>query len=492
MKKICILILFLITIFNVFAEESEYETILKERVAQVINDSSYIVTPGDRYILFFSVSNNGSLNQIPLMIESDYTANLSFFGKINCQGLSYEEFQEVVESIIEAEYPKSYPQLVIVEPGGFTVSVEGEVTVCTDIKAWGFTKLTNILSAIKTDYSSVRSVEIQRNSGETFVVDTYQALYFGDKGSNPYLQRKDKIILKRRYGRVSIDGAVFRPGSYEIFERTFLSDVIETLCGGVLPLADLDRIQLKRFLSEENKFGETQYIRFADAKNIVLKNMDQILIPKISDYQPKVFFQGAVGTQEVSNKLSVRITAGDKLSFVARKVSDQFTLSSDLENVMLSRSGVEDPLYINLDALLHQESAENDIVLKDGDIIVVPFRQYKVNVADQVLKPGQYPYIANRTWDYYVGLAGGFKTENHIGTKVKIKDVYGAKHDQDERIIEPEDVIYAPTNHPMYYVRRYGSDIAVLTSTIIAAATLVYTVNKLGEGDMGNIVNQDD
>ena len=120
---------------------------------------------------------------------------------------------------------------------------------------------------------------------------------------------------------------------------------------------------------------------------------------------------------------------------------------------------------------------------------MVPFRQYHVYVGGQVTNPGQYPYIANRTWEYYIGLAGGFNLEKHLGTEVKITDVYGEKYDQKDRIIQPEDVLYAPLNNPLYWLKEYGTDVALITTSIIATATLIWQITQIAEGKYTDVVN---
>lgn len=465
-----------------FAEDNN-EDMQNERISQVINNPDYLVTPGDKYLLSFILSSSGDPTTISFLIKADYTINLSFFGEVNVKGFSYHQLQKTVEDIIKAEYPKSYPQVIIEKPGEFSVYVQGEVNRCREVKAWGLTKLSEILDEVKTDYSSVRDIEVIHADGSSNSYDMYKAIYFGTKDQDPYLQRQDTIVFRKHSGQVSVEGAVFRPGSFEISEGDTLDVALSHLSNGLLPLADSDRIQVKRYLSKEHRYGETQYLTAADIENFELNDLDQIFIPEITDYQSTVYFQGALGSEDVSNKIPVKITAGDKLSFVTREVEEEFNRSSDLSNVLLVREGVGDPIEINLEELLTKEDSTQDIILEDGDTIIVPFRQYKVFVTGQVTNPGSYPYIANRTWEYYVGLAGGFDMQNHMGNKVKIRDVYGEKHDQDDRIIQPEDVLYAPINHPMYYVREYGGDVLTISSIIIGTATLIYTLDQIADGN---------
>ena len=95
-----------------------------------------------------------------------------------------------------------------------------------------------------------------------------------------------------------------------------------------------------------------------------------------------------------------------------------------------------------------------------------------------VKNPGAFPYIPNRTWEYYIGIAGGFDIDKHIGSKIRITDVYGEKYKQDDRFIQPEDVLVAPANHPLYWIGRYGTEMALVASSI---ATTVVLINWIGD-----------
>lgn len=487
MKKIySCFILFLLS-YVLFAETSDYEIEQMKRVSQVINNPDYLVAPGDKYTLSYVLSSSEQPQIYQFIIDGHYNVNLLYFGSFNAKGYTYGELQSKVQELIIQEFPKSFPQVIITSTGEFSVYVEGETNVCQFVKVWGMTKLSDIIEVTKTNYSSLRSIEITNQNNEVKTYDLYQSKYCADVLQDPFLQNNDRVSFKRRYGQVKITGSVYKPGAYEILENDTLGSIAE-LYGGFLPLGDQSRIRVKRYLSQNNRYGETIYLQRSEIEDFILSDMDEIYVPPISNYQPLVYFQGALDKDDVSNKLSMKITDGDMLSSVARSIKGKFTISSDLENALLSREGLDKPIKVNLSELLTQEDSGQDILLQDGDTIVIPFRQYKVFVTGQVTKPGAYPYIANRTWEYYIGLAGGFKRQNHIGKKVRIRDVYGEKHKQSERIIQPEDVIYAPLNHPMYYVKEYGGDIALITTTIISAATLCYTIDQLSNGDIDGIV----
>jgi protein involved in polysaccharide export with SLBB domain len=54
--------------------------------------------------------------------------------------------------------------------------------------------------------------------------------------------------------------------------------------------------------------------------------------------------------------------------------------------------------------MLYDSSYRSEYYVEANDVLVIPFRQYFVTVA----KPGRYPYMPDRDWEYYIALAGGF------------------------------------------------------------------------------------
>ena len=89
-----------------------------------------------------------------------------------------------------------------------------------------------------------------------------------------------------------------------------------------------------------------------------------------------------------------------------------------------------------------------------------------------VYQPGRYPYIPDRNWDYYIGLAGGFIKEKNAASSDLITDVHGNEHKKDEFIL-PEMTIEAKTNSGLYYFNQYAPVITTLLSAISTSITIM-------------------
>jgi protein involved in polysaccharide export with SLBB domain len=109
-----------------------------------------------------------------------------------------------------------------------------------------------------------------------------------------------------------------------------------------------------------------------------------------------------------------------------------------------------------------------------GDQIVIPFRQYFITVGGAVKIPGRYPYVPDRDWTYYVGLAGGVDVDRNSGNERRVVDLSG-KTRAPGSALQPEDSIILASNSFLYGL---GQTSAIL-STTVSIITLVLTVYKL-------------
>jgi polysaccharide export outer membrane protein len=160
------------------------------------------------------------------------------------------------------------------------------------------------------------------------------------------------------------------------------------------------------------------------------------------------------------------------LSQATQAVRKGFTPESDLSNAYIVREGQR--MLVNIADLIYRMDFSKDMELKADDIVIIPFRQFFVSVSGAVKIPGRYPYIPDRSWEYYVGLAGGIDAERNSGSTVSIMDVTGKKKAKTQSI-EPEDAITAPANSFLYF---FGRTSAILM-TIISVASLVVSLSRL-------------
>jgi len=445
--------------------------------------SYYPVTAGDVYTLAFAMGSTAVKYTIP--VDSTYKIRVANMGVINCAGLTYLQLKSQVESLVLRNYPMGGVQFVLSSPSTFLVSITGEVNSTVERNAWALTRLSTFITSSFTAYSSNRVITIEGADGKTNTYDLFLAMRKGDLSQDPFLRPGDKIIINRAKRIVSINGAVERPGTYELLDGENLKTLIEFYGNGLAPLADTSRIELYRSLTGEKDAGHKSYL---NEKSILddfdLLCYDSIFISSYSELTPVVFLEGAVNIRgnksddlekslDSSQRIPVGFVAGEDYAFFARRNRGMFNAVSDLSAAYIIRGGEVIPL--DLSPMLYDSSYNANMEIKANDRLVIPFKQYFISVAGAVAKPGRYPFIPDRTWEYYIGLAGGFDEDRNSGSAIVIRDINGKKLSKND-VITPECTITAKSNSFLYYFSKYATPITTTLSIVVSSlAIMTYT-----------------
>lgn len=433
----------------------------------------YPVTAGDIYLLAYAAGSTPVTYKIS--VDTTYRIRISNLAVINAKGLTFVELKKQVEDIVSKNYPLSGVQFILEVPSVFTVTLKGEVKDTTTIKAWGLTRLSSVIFPYFTDYSSDRNITITSMDGTVNQYDVFKAIRFGDLKEDPYLRPGDVITVKRTERKVMITGGVERPGIYDLLPDDNLKNLIYVYGGGLSPDADTSRIELKRRQNTEFKSGETLYLNGDSiAEDFELLNYDMVEIGEISQLKPVMFIEGAINTSvgtspETSEKFSVEFTQGENYGFLIRRVKDLFSNTSDLKQAYIIREDRMIPIDASL--CLYDSDYYTTEIVQPNDTLMIPFIQSFVTVAGAVNKPGRYPYIPGRDWEYYVGLAGGFQSGVNAFESVKITDLNGNKLKKTDEIT-PETTITASTNSFTYYWGKY----APVVTTVLSAVSTIFTI----------------
>ena len=356
------------------------------------------------------------------------------------------------------------------------ILVNGEVNTVREEDAWPLRRLSTIIADNLTPYSSTRYIDVTSLEGEKTTYDLFMANRFGDMSQNPYIRAGETITINRMDRKVTIAGAVERPGTYEILPGENLKQLIEYYGNGLVPLADTSRTEIKRILNAKHEAGDMIYLKQTDIdNNYELVNYDYITISSFANLNPVVFVQGAVysgdvgTTPSVANKITARFTSGENYAYFIRRNASWFSAESDTENAYIMRQGKVIPM--NLNEMLYNAAFYSDLTVEDNDILMIPFKQYFVTVSGAVKNPGRFSYIPGRSWEYYIALAGGFdKTRNKFNA-LKIIDMNGNKIHKNDSIL-PETVIEAETNAPLYFFNQYAPVISTSLGIIMSALSL--------------------
>lgn len=274
------------------------------------------------------------------------------------------------------------------------------------------------------------------------------------------LQNEDVIYIpsnrERKLQRfLKIAGEVQHPGEFDYAEGTTLEDLI-LRAGGLTDAASLIKIEVSRrtrnasatkaplFVAKTYSFEMKDGFVVTGEPGFVLEPYDEIYVRKSPGYvgQEHVLVDGEVafaGTYVLTRKnyrLSDLINAAGGINEQAyiggakliRKMSEeekkryQTILTGALNNdSLISKLQVGDERYIGIDlagAIAHPGSEQWDVVLQDGDHLIIPQQNNTVSINGEVLYPNTVTYKDGASLDYYIDQAGGY------GEKARKKRVF--------------------------------------------------------------------
>ncbi|NBC82504.1 MAG: hypothetical protein GVY19_03890 [Bacteroidetes bacterium] len=298
-------------------------------------------------------------------------------------------------------------------------------------------------------------VKVERNTGT-------QKSFF-DVSSDRYnaftMQNGDKLvvesILNRFENRVQVEGAVFRPGYYELTKNLSVSELIDK-AGGLREDAYLPYASLYR-LDEENHISImpislSKIINGED--NITLKREDMLKIPSIFDIEEdyKVSIEGEVqqpGTYPYHKNITIQeliVEAGglkESSSFsrveIARRVVDK--------DAMAPRSEIAEVFNFGIDENLRIQDTDSTFILKPYDVVFIRkspgYEEQKyISIQGEVAFPGKYALRhKNERISDIISRAGGLTTDAYIpGTRLVRKTV------QDEERLRALEAIQQQTD----------------------------------------------
>ncbi len=479
-KKIILAAILLIAALPVFAADDSNE--VDPRVQIAMSNSDYMVTPGDIYVLTYAAGS--SAMQYKTVVDTSYKIRVANLAVLDATGKSYISLKRQVEDLVAKNYPMSGVQFALATPAVFNVIVKGEVPQTVEQSVWALSRLSTVVEANMTAYSSIRDVVVTSANGTTKHYDLFLAKRDGDIAQNPYLRPGDVVTLRKFHKKVSISGAVRRGGTYELLEGENLKDLIDTYADGFTETADKNRITISRVLNGSDKSGSVMYLEDpVKIANFEVNSYDSIFVDSLTNAKPVMYMEGAVlkpnNNQDEEGAVKVEGTTRVTVSFdydtnyvyfVKARSSWFGSAIADIQNAYIIRG--EEIIPFDISKALYDTNFTSDLIVQPDDILRVPMKQFFVSVAGSVASPGRYPYIPNKTYDYYVGLAGGFNKSMNSSKAVEIVDAEGNKLSKNSEIT-PETTITAETNSFLFYFNQYAPVITTILSIISTSLSIM-------------------
>ncbi|MGB2697023.1 MAG: SLBB domain-containing protein [Candidatus Zixiibacteriota bacterium] len=497
MKRV-VIILFLILFSaapNLSSDQSKRETKdeeIKPRIPtgieealtleKAVDPDEYIVGPGDKMVINFW--EEYSTQEIIVMPEGSVL--IPQVGSVKVSGFTLSQAKRIIKDELLKRYKKPDFTIVLTSLRKFKVSVTGSVEQPGTYSAFAHERISEIIQKAGgfTDSSSQRNIIVKRTDQGELKVDIGMFLIIGDKSKNPYALDGDVIfvpILEDTLYHYGIYGAVRAPGEYEYGAGDSLMDLVN-LAHGLTSDANLSSAEITRF-NPDNQTTSNISVSLkellAEGKkelNLPLMPDDRVFIRSIPKYHEKkqvtilgeVLYPGVYAIEEGKTRLTdiVRIAGGftSQASLPeAEMIRGYYMDVIDLEYERLKKMDVADMSEqeyeyfktksrekrgkISCDFIkLFQENDKNqDILLKNGDLIRIPAKSLVVRVSGNVVNPGLVSFEPDKNYLFYIEKAGGLSWRaSKRGVRV-IKEVTSewVKPKKSTRI-DPGDTIWIP------------------------------------------------
>jgi len=192
--------------------------------------NDYKISLRDQFTVILSGSKDAIFN---LNVKLDGTILFPELGAISVVGLSFQEVKDTLSQLIEKSYVGVNIDVSIQNLSAKKITIVGAVQTPGTYLVNPFSSITSALaySGGISEIGSLRDIKLIRNNQEIFSFDLYDLLIRGDRSKDLTIEAGDTLLINAASQFVEINGAVKRPGIYEILEGETLEGIVDFALG---------------------------------------------------------------------------------------------------------------------------------------------------------------------------------------------------------------------------------------------------------------------
>ncbi|EIM78392.1 soluble ligand binding domain-containing protein [Nitritalea halalkaliphila LW7] len=379
--------------------------------------SNYVLGPGDE--IFVEIY-GASENSLTWQINPEGQVLLPQLGPLTLAGLTVEEAKERLRERLAGQYAglRARPaDTFLALRVGNTRSIQ--VTLVGDVKRPGtyqlpaFAQTFNALYAAggPTENGSFRMIQLYRGNSLLATLDLYAFILEGSHAGNRLLQDNDVIVIPPYQQRVAWEGAVRRPGLYELRPEERL-DALLRFSGGPAAGAFTERLQVQRKEAGQQRLLSVRKEAFS---SFALADGDRIAVAEaLERIENRVQVTGSVfraGAYMLAEGMGVRALIQEAEGLR----EDAFTARATLYRVGTDMQ--QEALELDLGAILSGQ--QPDISLRREDVLFVRSifdlqEEVFVQISGEVNRPGPFPFRRNMTVGELILRAGGLRQSGSL------------------------------------------------------------------------------
>ena len=371
----------------------------------------YVLGPGDNVIIDVYGASQKTFNAV---VSPDGEVTIEDFGPIKVSGLTVEQANAKVRSLLGARYSSSKTKLTVGQTKTMMVNVMGEVKVPGTYNLSAFATVFHALYMAGgiNDLGTLRNIKVYRQNRLVTVVDIYDYILNGKLTGNIRLMDNDVIVVGPYDCLVTISGKVKRPMIYEMKKSESVGSIIK-YAGGFTGDAYTKAVRLLRKTGREySVFNIGEF----DINSFHLADGDSIGVDSIINrYENMVEIKGAIfrpGMYNIGkdiNSVRTLIEHAEGLTeeaFTNRAIIHRMKSDRTLEVIAVDVKGIMD-------------GSVADVPLKKNDVLFIPTKsemqtKRTITIHGEVNYPGMYVYADHETLEDFILQAGGLKDKASI------------------------------------------------------------------------------
>ena len=317
-------------------------------------------------------------------------------------------------------------------------------------------------------------------------------------------------------GSITVAGEVAKPGSYVFTDNTTIEDAI-MIAGGLLESASTVNIEVVRRIKDaastevQSEIAEVFTFTFKDGyvldgqEGFVLQPYDYINVRKSPSYMAQktveirgqVVFPGDYPLTHRTERLSdlvaksggltqwayvrgARLSRAINSEELARMKSTVSVLNSAKDSIDRESLNLRTRYFVGIDltAALANPGSDADLVLREGDILVVPEYNNTVRISGNVLYPNTVTYSPKMSIKDCVQMAGGygFRSKKSKAYVIYMNGTVARAKRYSKKVVEPGCEIVVPK-------KREKSDalqsILSISTTAASLGTMIATIGNI-------------
>lgn len=450
-------------------------------------DASYLLDFGDE--LELQLIGQKSSN-IKITVKRDGSINIPDIGKIFVSGISLSEATNAIKRKISNAYIGVEVFVTLTNVRDIQIIVSGNAYNPGSYTLNGNSNIFHalVVSGGPSENGSFRSIKLIRDEKVIEQIDLYNTFIYGKSNFKTRLRSGDIIFIDPAINIVSIQGAVNRPGEYELKEDQNLYQLIEyangytkyvdknnTVLERILDarVVSIDIVNPKQLQDTAGVNGDSLIIGAHPFRKISIQGAirrpgeylmvegDRMtdLISKAGGYTENAYPFATVIVNEDSLEISKNANKTLYKLFLQEiiKLSQDVGTNIDIEKLGLLAQEIKNAeptgrIIVDMNDL---DNDNNNLLLKNNDFVLIPELTNQIYVFGEIYDEGSTQYLEkNNDIDTYIKNKGGFKESADIKniyiiqpngrtvTYKKNKNIFATQNMKPE--IYPGSIIYVP------------------------------------------------